>query len=261
MFKNSIELTKHWAENTTFHAIPNSVRSKNNFLKLIWILAFLGALSFTAFTIIFQFMEFYSYDTLTTIKLVDSNMINFPAITICNINPFSTLDAIKFVSNNSDLASYLEKDYFGAAIALKYAKRAELLGNNINDTFRRSMGLDIDSFVISCYYNGKRCDIQSDFEWSYDSEFANCFTFASGKSSKTVSKIGQDNGLNVNFFVGLPNSIYTLDFFTGAYVFVHNPNSKPIRDQAVQIASGFSNSIGISKLVYHRFACYFQSYC
>lgn len=248
-------LIKDWALNTTFHGIPNAERSKYIFWKIAWVSIFLAALSYSAFVIVFHFIEFYTYGSYTTIQLFDTSQINFPAITICNMNPFSTLDAVDFVSKgiNSNVTSSLQNDYFNVATGLSYIKKAELLSKDINDTFRMLMGLSLESFVIRCFYNGKKCDLEKDFEWNYFSDFGNCFTFASAKSPKTVSKIGQDNGLLISLFVGLPRSIYTLDFFTGANVFVHSPDDKPVRDQAIQIASGLANSIGVSKVDYQRF--------
>lgn len=254
MPQKQIESIKKWCENTSFHGLPNIIDSKYIVLRIIWALVFLAAFSFSVYSITNIFMSYFSYSVLTTIGLVDSPQMSFPAITLCNMNPFSTLEAVDFVSRglNASLLSALRNDYFTTAIALSSSKRAELLNSNTNESFRRSMGLSLDSFVTTCYYNGKRCDLKNDFEWSYNSEFGNCFTFASSKNPKMSFKAGRDNGLIISLFVGVPDSIYTLSFFSGAFVFIHSPDNKPVRDQAIQAASGVSNSIGIDKEVYQR---------
>lgn len=256
MLTKTKELIKNWAENTTFHEISSIVGQNYLVVKVFWFLSFLTALALALYTIINEFVKYYSNEVLTTVELVDATLMPFPAVTVCNLNPFATFDAVDFVSIgiNSSILAMLNTQYFSAAQKLKASKRAELLRKNVNDTFRRSMGLDISSFVKLCLYNGKQCNLFEDFEWSYDSEMGNCYTFTNARNEtpKTISKIGPSNGLIISLFVGLPKSILTLDFFSGAYVFLHLPTSKPIQEKGIQVASGFSNMISFKKLVYRR---------
>lgn len=253
----STDLIREWAEVTSFHGIPNIARSKFIVSKIIWLFVFAIALAFSIFSIITQFVDYYSRSVLTTIEMTEDSMITFPAVTLCNLNPFSTFEAIEFVKksplNLSQAANLDGANYLDASVGLSYAKRAELQGSNVSESLRKSMGLDLDSFMLLCIYNGRACNLSKDFEWIYNSEFGNCFTFGNANGNKQVFKEGKDNGLVVSMFVGVPNSLYSLALFSGASVFVHAPSSKPVRGKGIEIAPGIANYIHIDKEVYQRF--------
>jgi hypothetical protein len=248
-----MHLIKDWAEKTPIHGVPRIVEPKHRVIRVIWLVLCLGAFGLIAASIVENFIEYLAFDVLNSITIVDVAQLTFPAVTICNLNPFVTQEAIKFVATNTSInLTSLRTNYLTVAEGLSYAKRAELMSSNINDSFRRSMGLDLKSMVITCYFNGGTCDLDTDFSWFYSSEFGNCFTFGSENRSKMASRAGKDNGLVVNLFVGLPQSIYTLDFSLGANVYIHSPRSKPTRNQGLQVPVGFSNSIEVKRVVYER---------
>lgn len=124
---------------------------------------------------------FFDYETIQTTTTVVDDVVQFPAVTFCNLMPFDLKKdsnlaiMLEFVQDNyPDIDNQLSitemLDYFRAAVAYR------LIAGTITDSFVESLGFDYSSVVISCHYNGKICS-KKDFTWSYSYRYGNCFTF------------------------------------------------------------------------------------
>jgi hypothetical protein len=63
-----------WCLNSTSHGIPNIVRSKTLFQKIMWILCFLASFSYCLSLIIQSFINYYNYP----VTLQMSNVQDLP---------------------------------------------------------------------------------------------------------------------------------------------------------------------------------------
>jgi hypothetical protein len=192
----------------------------------------------------------------------------FPAITICNLNPFDVNknvsyieDALKF-NNISIIISLNESQQAFRKVneAAKLLKAFVLSDQKLNSSSLEQLGFTIDAMLISCFYNGLRCTA-ADFSWTRTFEYGNCYTFnglysSSGalREPNKTSKAGPSNGLTMELFVGIPGR---QDFYTyqyGAYVIVHNRTSRVplVKYEGMPVKTGAATNIGVTRTFYKK---------
>ena len=175
-------------------------------------IAFLTSSGFCAYVIYQSIANYLQYNVVTKITVTKENPIIFPTVTICNLNPFVTEYSFQlvqdFVKNEFSLdvndmlngtPSYSILDSIKYPLKKRYMEYSYLvqqLATNLTDEQKKNLGFTIDKFLISCFFGPTSCD-ESDFTWTYDFLYGNCFRFNSGKGAdesknglKKLSKIG-----------------------------------------------------------------------
>ncbi|XP_045176367.2 degenerin mec-4-like [Mercenaria mercenaria] len=84
--KSFKEILKDLVESSSLHGVPKIISSRQLAVKALWCLLFLGTFSVLVMQLSGLFKTFYSYPIQTSVSL-EFNSINFPAISICNMNP------------------------------------------------------------------------------------------------------------------------------------------------------------------------------
>ncbi len=74
-------------ENLNAHGIPNIQRAKSSYRKCFWILASLASLSIFTLHCVNNIDRFWKYDITVNYDIRFETVVEFPAITICNLNP------------------------------------------------------------------------------------------------------------------------------------------------------------------------------
>ena len=85
--KSSRSLIGQVVENLGAHGIPNIKRAKNTYRKLFWlVIVIFGITAFSIHTylIVAQFLD---YDVTVNLDIRYAPMQDFPAVSICNLNP------------------------------------------------------------------------------------------------------------------------------------------------------------------------------
>ena len=161
--------------------------------------------------------EYFAYGTTTSVSKYVERVQTFPAVTICNISPLdlSNPNTSTYVQailtkyglnstislNSSDYAIYMVRKYMDLIKSTAYSDSRGKL------EYIKSLGYDLDSMLISCYFNGYACN-SSDFYSHYTFEFGNCYIFNHdyGDSSdlKAVSQSGPSSGLQLELYAGYP---------------------------------------------------------
>jgi hypothetical protein len=89
-------------QTTTVHAIPNIARSKSYILKFIWLVLFLGCLTFCVYSTVSAIIDYMKYNVLSKLESEQRfTSITFPTVTICNL-------ALVDFSNKTNLERYLQ---------------------------------------------------------------------------------------------------------------------------------------------------------
>ena len=73
---------------TTAHGLGRVAAAKSWLARLFWIVIFAASFSYSMFQIQRTVMVYLSYPTKTDINIVQKEEFKFPAVTVCNINPF-----------------------------------------------------------------------------------------------------------------------------------------------------------------------------
>ncbi len=195
------------------------------------------------------------------VDVVEESPVTFPAVTICNINPYDTSDQATMNYLNRTLVNKslsINKIATDSEPAIEQVRSSQALlqasvlaDRQLNDSQKTSLGFKINSLLISCYFNNVQCN-ESDFTWYYTFEFGNCYTFnkktGSEASLKKNSKPGRYSGLSLELFTGISEIHDILTIEKGVYVSVHNNSQIPLtKFDGVRISPGFDTDISIRR--------------
>ena len=223
--KNNYSLVKilntqiaNWCTDTTGHGLPHIFKSKNKVMKIIWTIFCITSFSYCFYTIIQCFISYFNYNVAVTILKVNDLQAVFPAVTICNLNPFNEMwggkrlnDAIqntddgKCFLNDTLILDCLNHDYNSAYKKfIDQLKRSIANNKALADDDLKILGYDLDyDMLISCQYNKVSCDAKN-FTRYWDNNYGNCYTFNNGDNSTELLKsgvTGENNGLELELVV------------------------------------------------------------
>ncbi|XP_077123873.1 acid-sensing ion channel 1C-like [Ranitomeya variabilis] len=186
-----------FAGSSTLHGIshvflPGGVTPR----RVFWACAFLSSLSCFLFQVVDRIIYYSEYHHVTTLDEMESSLMTFPAVTICNYNKFR-------------LSRMTTRDVenMGAILGL-HNHMDELRGviQNVSDPeapfslreFYERTGHSIEDMVLECRYRNRECGA-SNFSVEYTSN-GKCYTFNSGKEGfelLNTLKGGTGNGLEL----------------------------------------------------------------
>lgn len=153
--------------NSTAHALPNVLRSHNWIIRIMWIILFLGGI---VGAIIFCYLStdaFFNYEVTVSIDTVNDAPVDFPSVTVCNLNPFDYATSSSYFEKQLN-ASGLSVDITPTADepAIYQVKRNLRLLKAIsysqvmtNASFVKNLSWSWDTLRISCFYNGSKLTI------------------------------------------------------------------------------------------------------
>ena len=82
---------------STILGLPNIFRTKNLFLKMMWLVSFLASTSVGIYTVVKTLNNFFSYEVVTKIDVINEIPASFPSLTFL-INRMLTVVCIKNIS-------------------------------------------------------------------------------------------------------------------------------------------------------------------
>jgi len=150
---------------STIHAIPNIFSPNDLILKIMWLICFLGSGSFCSFFIVTSIQEYLSFDVVSKIDIRNENPIVFPAVSICNLNIFSSLKSHfimnKLMKNNTSIFQHQNISSKSDLMSLRYKYQINSLNLNISE--KKSLGNKMDDVIISCIFDWEDCSLNDDF--------------------------------------------------------------------------------------------------
>jgi hypothetical protein len=250
-----------WCGFSTAHGIPSLSRTDSRIIRILWIVCLIASTTYCFYSIISIIVSYFSYNVLINMQIVDKSNVDFPAVTVCNLNPFDrrySQDYINKVLAKYNLSSSL--DYYNKVEnkELSPSQVLFLLKSNLANEFnltteqKRKFGFEIDYMLLTCYYNDIKCN-SSDFIWRYDFNYGNCFTFNSGFDQNgrkvpilKINEPGSDRSFKLELFLGdeFKQGIYMDQ--SGARVVVHNQSITPLMEQeGKDLSTNYQTDIGI----------------
>ncbi len=91
-------------KDSTVHGLPKALKANYLINKIVWMLFFIGSISYCIYLILTAISSFFQYNTVTNIETKTEIPADFPVITICNLNQLQTnnsIDLIQKYSNSS----------------------------------------------------------------------------------------------------------------------------------------------------------------
>jgi len=133
---------------------------------------------YASYLVIQSILSYFTYDVTTKSRTFYETPTLFPKVSFCNLNMFQTEYAYNVKRDITHLSNEEKK----------------MLGHNLSDA------------LISCSFNGVSCN-SSDFIWSWDESFGNCYTFNSGFDSNG-NKIDLKKSSIKGFWPGFSITLY-----------------------------------------------------
>jgi hypothetical protein len=235
-----------WSQSVTYHCFPKIFKENTHFLmRFIWAFTFL-ALDILTFIVLTKIVQaYFQYDVVSTIQSVNEIPTQFPTVTICNADPFTTNKAQTFIEQ------LFLKTCGKNLSSMNYTEAVELI-NDRSDNFyqivksnaanpdygdenRKMLGFVMKSHLKNCLFSGLPCDWENDFHWYYNFDYGNCFQFNANLNMSNKERdasnlkysllTGDKYGLRLRLFVTNENK-YSLSRIHGLKVFIHNQSLK-----------------------------------
>jgi hypothetical protein len=197
--------------------------------------------------------EYFEYEVVTKIRVLNEIPFEFPTINICSLNPLVTNEFIEFENNFLRMATNKTFDanvsFNLEEILILKSKFTLELNTNVNETSFHSMFFNLSDFVIDCTFDKVQCN-KSDFK---ESLFAGkCLEFNSNTLKKKTFKNGLNSGLNMEFYLpelsSLSYSKVFLNRFYGLRIFIRNVTYNSFEDlNAIDVKPGTMTLIELKK--------------
>lgn len=273
-----IDICTDFCDHTSAHGWPRLAHQRRWIWRLVWFILTLGA--WTAATIHILSLVSYYLQFPTELKTeVEMASIDFPSVTICNIQPISQTNAKQLQDDNTSLYyrwDNITKNYL-RTLALKYnaSQKYQELYNRLRQPIGFFENIGSEAIIVghqsldllnSCTFGIKQCNLIN-FSFYQDPAYYNCHTFNGGQivgneqSKLTVRSSGQQEGLSLILYLESDNGdqLYNGTYYTysnignaaGTRINVHPPNSRPQPlAEGVDIPPGVSASVGVSMSQY-----------
>ena len=101
---------------TTFHCLPKVFLSQNALLQITWLAVFTVFSVLTGALVTTSLFDYFEYQVVSKIQIIYERPAQFPTVTVCDVNFFSTYAAQQLIQNitwrefgrDIDLMSYDE---------------------------------------------------------------------------------------------------------------------------------------------------------
>uniref|UniRef100_A0A914BYP1 Uncharacterized protein n=1 Tax=Acrobeloides nanus TaxID=290746 RepID=A0A914BYP1_9BILA len=102
-WRRTKETMREWGALSSCHGVPHMAEASSHLALLIWTLILVA--SFVTFAILFSdtLIQYLKYEKLVVLEM-DFTEIEFPSVTICNINPYK----YSSISGNPELEALLQ---------------------------------------------------------------------------------------------------------------------------------------------------------
>ena len=234
-----------WLRRSKFDIFVNLIDYNYFLAKLVWFLVLTVFFGLTAWLVALNLIDYTQYVSVSQVKLVYERPAPFPAVTICDSNPFTSVKAQDFMQSlmyyifREDLTSRLSfaESLSRLDLVISYAKIV-----STTKAFRSYFGFPRTIFK-SCLYESVPCDESKDLHAYYSYEYGNCWQFNVGLNLtnhsvalRQVTTEGMGFGLSLTL-TGLADTSnkYASTQSKGLVVFVHNQSYAPTDSESVFI--------------------------
>ena len=242
---------REYIENATAHGMVRIFTKQYSVLRrLFWLVVFLVAAAGCLYNCIDRIRFLASAPTSTTVTTTRVRPLEFPAVTICNLNFFTatSLEAVGLrevgeYALNIDPMDPPEEGGCEALVSSEPVAKEVVL----EDLLSMKGSQSLSEFIPVCTFLGKPCDMENDFTFS-SIGFGACYTFNGYsripglETNETGSRQGLFLVLNINQSEYIASTL--LD--AGARVIIHR-SSEPAQalDQGIIIPPGRVGFVGV----------------
>ena len=274
------EELKAFLEGTSIHG-ARFLYDSNVFRRIFWTVILLTSLSYCIYQVFVSISAFYRRPFITTVVVSKrtETKLGFPAVSLCNLNAFSTR-RFRDLYNGSSNGPFIER--YIKDISLMATKSEEILTEEFKSrnpglfhrfqTADQTLGVkSVTSHQIaemllpskskfhSCSLNGIPCT-EKNFTYHISSAYGQCYTFNSAESDKpmiSATLAGRSSGLKLRLNIERDSYIgKLLNPSVGISVVIHDQKSFPFMEEfGMAIQPGISTLCAIKRKQVRKIYC------
>jgi hypothetical protein len=255
-----------WSLLTKFDCYSKIFQTENNCMIFIWLGIFLLFSSFTGYSVCKNIIDYYEYKVVTEIEIVHEKPTEFPVVTICNANPFTSQtaqDLISFIvknysfsntnrcSNEShNLSQTIETFYDIYEITRMFVKR-----DDYGDKRRKK--LTNGFFILNCLFNRQSCG-EHNFTQYYSYLYGNCMEF--NRNLLNIKQtITEGSYFGLSLIIRLDSNQTFLNVNpnlsgVGLKLFIHNKTFDKMLTEEINLGTGKEINVAISRIYNYKIA-------
>ncbi|EDO34319.1 predicted protein [Nematostella vectensis] len=269
-------LVRDFVDRTTCHGIGQINGSQSPLWRVFWVVTFVAGLGMVVHQGVTLFGTFLDRPTSTTIDMTYAPAMDFPAVTICNLNAIRKDHLSQFPDADVLLKGFSEASTPSVTVFLgkdveSFIKQHSEAGPNVTldpelafkdamvEIFAQSelkklqmAGHGFEELVLGCTWNNIKCN-KGPF-WNF--RYGNCYTFNQGMSEKgvaikplTLSNTGPNYGLTLDLFINQEQYIAPYTQEAGVRILLSDQNQIPFPDSdGFTVSPSSSSAVGIKKV-------------
>ena len=241
-----------WCEISSVHPIPRIKRSKNVYLRFLWLFCLTASAVYCIYSISVSIQAYRKYETFTSTEIIKENSSYFPAVSFCYYKMLIKLSQRELSQHNltnneetNDIYDFVNENF----LTMQTSNIADL-NLTIDLVGRRLVGLNLTNILINCIYNRRPCS-ERDFNSFCHPIHGNCFTFNKNINSSNKNQVriqGPDNGLSLELLVGTLNDKKEFESNDGIIMVVHNQSKIPFFDSdRILIGTGVETDLKVNR--------------
>ena len=253
---------KFMTSTTSFDGL-RFIYGRSRAIVSLWIIIFL--LSVIAMAVVLWFITDVYLARNTTFRRVKyfPNSIDFPAVTLCNHNPYYDIsvysDQFHSLSNETQAAILYEFFRKDRLFDVNTSRLLEIINDSLAfdifteqfnqlvniETILREYGHKLEDGLLSCYFNDTRCGIENFTE--IVTAYGLCYTF-NLDSMWSITSAGTSHGLSLIINIDQLRYMYYTSHTAGLQVFVHPRDEYPYSGEfhGFSVPPGFETQVAIS---------------
>ena len=167
--ESSFEELRKKTQFVKIDGLPNIVKGTKAVEKLCWITLFLLSSSVCVFLFVGSIREYIKYEVTTTNRIRQDRHVNFPSISICPVNQFTTNYGVQLPSE----ANLIFNGYYFSSMLFLENYIYNKTGLYMSDEEKQKL-TNFDNILLSCKIGNKECN-SSMFRWTWNPVLFNCY--------------------------------------------------------------------------------------
>ena len=253
-----------WSIMSHVDCYPKIFHAETLTAKCIWTALLFIFTGLTATLVTLNITGFFNYEVVTKIEDFHQVPTEFPTVTVCDSNAFSTKEAQDLITDI--MLKEFKEDIFNMSFMEAYRllptlyelTKMYVVSPDYPKANLTSLGFKYLPFW-DCQFNGITCNYTRDFRYYYTYNYGNCWQFNSGFDFygnvvplKTTTLEDQNFGLTL--LLGLSNlNKYPLSDSKGIRLYVHNRTFLPINTEGFFLKPGEKTTIALKKTFYYNY--------
>jgi hypothetical protein len=257
-FKRIKEIFTIWSHTSDINCYTKIFMYQGNFLvQLIWTLILLGSTCATCWLITKSVLDYLAYEVVSQTNVFYEVPTKFPAITVCDNDPFTSKYSENLYENISKTNNFGWNPINNVNNNLNFLVKMHAANPSFGDENRKLLGFDIKS-IMNCRYNQIKCG--EELHWYYSFDYGNCWQFNSGFNSsnhkvpiKDAKLDDKDFGFSMTVYPLISQNKYMTTWDQGMIVFVHNSSFRPVSADGIYVKPGEQSLISIKRTLTQKY--------